>query len=178
MAQFKFSQKLEIKMPTVEGKAETKKMQLAVNKALSKGAQKGATYVQSGLRDALNAALESSHWTGFNPKYPYSRKNGQLMGSGPRDIVDTGALRASLKITEKFSQTKVGFQIAYTTPYAAFVHYGGVIQPYGNPRAASVIIPARPWVEGVLYGTHGVPKFDMVPFFDKGVQEAWTAQFG
>ena len=162
MAQFKFNQKMEIKMPKVEGKADTKKMQQAVNRALSKGAQKGAGYVEKGLKVALDNSL-GSQWSWIQ---------------GSRDIVDTGTLMESLSIKTTFSQTKVGFQVIYKAPYAAFVHYGGVMKPYGNKSAADVIIPARPWVQAIFDGTHGQPKFDMEAPFNRGVGEAWSAQFG
>lgn len=162
MAKFTFKQKLEIKMPKVEGKAETKKMQMAVNKAITRGAQKGATYVEKSLKNALDASIDSQ-WSWIE---------------GSRDIVDTGRLKSSLQIKPIFSQTKVGFQVAYNTPYAAFVHYGGMIKPYGNQNAADVLIPARPWVQAVFEGTHGQPKFDLQTPFDRGISEIWSAQFG
>lgn len=149
-------------MPKVEGKADTKKMQQAVNKALSKGAQKGATYVERNLKVALDNSI-GSQW-------------GWIQGT--RDIVDTGRLMESLQIKAKFSQTKVGFEVIYKAPYAAFVHYGGLMKPYGNKNAADVLIPARPWVQAVFEGTHGQPKFDMEKPFNEGISEAWTAQFG
>lgn len=163
MNKFKFSQKMEIKMPKVEGKAETPKMRQAVRTALSKGAQKGSTYVSASLKKALDDSIDSS----------WAWNNGLA-----RDIVDTGRLKDSLKIVTKFSQTKVGFEVQYNTPYAAYVHYGSVIQPYGNKNAASVVLPARPWVEAVFEGSYGQPKFDMLAPFDRGVKDAWTAQFG
>lgn len=147
--QWKFDAKIEIQMPKVAGKTDTPKMKAAVNKALSKGAQKGATYVSNGLRSALDASITSY------------------------GAVDTGRLKNSLEIREKFSQTKVGFSIIYKTPYAAFVHYGGVIQyPYGNRSAASVTVAGRPWIEKAVQG------FDIRTPFDKGIGEAWSAQFG
>ena len=147
-SQFNFDAKIEIQMPKVEGKADTKKMQMAINTALSKGAQKGATYVQKSLKTTLDDSITR-------------------VGA-----VDTGKLKNSLDIRAKFSQTKVGFSIIDKTPYAAFVHYGGVIQPYGNPAAASVAIPGRPWIEMAL------KDFDIRTPFDKGIGEAWKAQFG
>ena len=147
-SQWKFDAKIEIQMPKVEGKTDTPKMKAAVNKALAKGAQKGATYVSKSLRGVLDTSITS-------------------VGA-----VDTGRLKNSLEIREKFSQTKVGFSIIYKTPYAAFVHYGGVMKPYGNPNAASVTIPGRPWVERAL------ANFDMRTPFDQGIGEAWKAQFG
>lgn len=150
-------------MPKVDGKAETPKMRQAVNKALSKGAQKGSTYVSASLKKALNTSIDSD-WA--------------WIGGTARDIVDTGTLKNSLEIVTKFGQTKVGFQINYKAPYASYVHYGAVIQPYGNKNAASVVLPARPWISAVLEGTHGQPKFDMLKPFDQGISEAWSAQFG
>lgn len=146
--QFNFNAKIEIQMPKVAGKADTKKMQAAIKTALSKGAQKGATYVQKSLGTALDQSITS-------------------VGA-----VDTGRLKNSLEIRPKFAQTKVGFSIIYKTPYAAFVHYGGVMRPYGNPNAATVAIPGRPWIEMAL------KDFDIRTPFDKGIGEAWSAQFG
>ena len=177
--QWTFGGKAEIQMPKVEGKKDqSKKMQAAVRTALSKGAQKGATYVQESLKVALDNSIESSVWGPFSPKFPYVSKGGNQRGSGERSNVDTGALRDSLSIKAKFSQTKVGFTITYKQPYAAFVHYGGAIQPYGNPNAATVMIPARPWVQAVFEGTHSQPKFDMKTPFDRGISEQWKVQFG
>ena len=147
-SQYNFDAKIEIQMPKVEGKADTKKMQLAINKALSKGAQKGATYIQASLKTTLDASI-----TRFG-------------------AVDTGKLKNSLEIRAKFAQTKVGFSIIYKTPYAAFVHYGGVMLPYGNPAASPVTIPGRPWI------TKALKDFDLKTPFDKGISEAWKAQFG
>ena len=148
-SQFNFKATIEIQMPKVEGKADTKKMQLAINTALSKGAQKGATYVQKSLRTALDESITR-------------------VGA-----IDTGKLKNSLEVRAKFSKTKVGFSIIYKTPYAAFVHYGGVIQyPHGNRSAASVTVPGRPWIEMAVKG------FDIRTPFDKGIGEAWKAQFG
>ena len=139
-SQFNFNAKIEIQMPKVEGKVDTKKMQMAINTALSKGVQKGATYVQRSLRTALDESITR-------------------VGA-----VDTGKLKSSLEIRAKFSQTKVGFSIIYKTPYAAFVHYVGMIQfPYGNKSAASVIVPGRPWIEMAIKG------FDLKTPFDKGI---------
>lgn len=77
---------------------------------------------------------------------------------GSRDIVDTGELAKSLDITR--SGKKIS--ISYGTEYAALVHYGGYIQPYGNPSAESVYLPGRPWVAAVLGITPGpVQPLDM-----------------
>lgn len=146
--QFNFDAKIEIQMPKVEGKIETQKMKQAVKKAIVKGAQKGATYVQKDLRGVLDSSITR-------------------VGA-----VDTGRLKDSLEIRTKFSQTKVGFSIIYKTPYAAFVHYGGVMRPYGNPNAATVTIAGRPWIK------MGLKNYDIKKPFDRGISEAWKAQFG
>ena len=176
MGKFNYSTKLSIPTPKLTiKKDDTEKMKAAMRKALVKGTQKGSTYVNQALRAALNNAMESSVW-GWSGKVTM-RMNGQTAGT-PRDIVDTGRLKNSLKIKESFAQTKTTFSISYSAPYAALVHYGGVIQPYGNSRAATVILPGRPWVSATLNGTHGIERFNWSDAYSKGINEAWTAQFG
>lgn len=65
--------------------------------------------------------------------------------SGSRDIVDTGALKDSLVM----NITPDSFSVSYSEPYANLVHYGGYINPYGNPNAR-VYLPGRPWVEATF----------------------------
>lgn len=60
--------------------------------------------------------------------------------------VDTGKLRSSLII----STDRDGLTIDYSSPYANLVHYGGYIQPYGNPNARPVYQAPRPWVDIAL----------------------------
>ena len=160
--QWKYGAKLSVKMPVVEVKDNSKAMKKMVSKALSRGTQRAASYVEENLKVALDNSMNSM-WS-----WP----------SGPRDIVDTGRLRGSRTIITKFSQTKVDFQIQYKTPYAAFVHYGGLIKPYGNRNAADVLIPARPWVQAIIEGSYGQPKFDLKTPFDAGMAEAFAEVFG
>lgn len=61
-------------------------------------------------------------------------------GESPRDIVDTGALRAS-QTYEK--QADGQYQFRWSVPYAAQVHEGGTFFD-GSP------MPARPWTRKVL----------------------------
>lgn len=165
----KVSTQLTFIPPKVEMKGQdvTPKMRLATNKALTKGVQKGMTYVEAALRPALDASM-ASQWSWGVGK----------AGLASRDIIDTGALKGSLKLKTTFLQTKTKLDIIYTQKYAAFVHYGGYIQPYGNPKASSMYIPGRPWVTAVLEGTHGQPKLDYAAPLNRGIQEAWKAQFG
>ncbi len=160
--QWKYGAKLSVQMPKVEVKDNSRAMKKRVSKALSKGTQKASAYVEKNLKIALDKAM-TSMWT---------------WTEGSRDIIDTGKLKNSLKLTAVFNQTKVSWQIQYRTPYAAFVHYGGVIKPYGNKNARDVLIPARPWVQAIMEGSHGQPKFDIKTPFDEGMAEAFATEFG
>lgn len=104
------------------------------------------------IGEALDAAMESSAWA-----------------SG-KDIIDTGQLKNSLTVTA----TASGISIKYAAPYAAIVHYGGYIVPYGNPSLSKVYIPPRPWVTSVIEGGGPVPAFD----FESVYREAIQAVFG
>jgi phage gpG-like protein len=84
------------------------------------------------LDQILREAISSSTW--------------QLRNGGSGDIIDSGALLASQSVTN----TGSGLNINYDVPYAALIHYGGYIVPYGNKNAQRVYIPARPWVSTVL----------------------------
>ena len=69
--------------------------------------------------------------------------------------------------------TKTQTVIEYRTPYANLVHNGGVIQPYGNPNAASVILPARPWITSLLTDEGPVPKYDISKIYEREIHGAW-----
>jgi phage gpG-like protein len=93
------------------------------------------------LEAALRSAMSSSSWP---------------TPSGTGDIIDTGKLMESGVIRADGSN----IVIAYTAPYAAIVHYGGYIAPFGK-QAAKVYLPARPWVESVLQGGGPVQQFNI-----------------
>jgi len=170
----KFEMKAEIKLPSkAEIKASGTDPTKAV-KAFQTGVLRGSNQVEADLPTALNQALEASVWGPFSPKTPYTSKGGQLRTSGLRNIVDTGALKDSLRIKTKFLQTKTVTVINYSAPYAAFVHYGGVIQPYGNKNANSVLIPARPWVEAVLTGNGPVKPYEYRKVYQDAIEQAWN----
>ena len=174
MASFDFGTKLEILPPKIDTKNNSPKMKRAVNAAIVQGTIKASAYVQRDLKIALDNAVTSSVWS-----WPRStfRQNGQIAG-GVRDIVDTGKLKNSLVIKEKNLQSKTTLTIQYKAKYAAFVHYGGAIQPYGNRNAATVLIPARPWVEATLKGGNGIEKFNMSKPMNAGFNEVWSKRFG
>ncbi len=119
---------------------------------LRKAANKATDMIISELGQALDAAMGAVIWD-----WP----------SGSRDIVDTGALRNSLSIKKAGN----GFTISYNQPYAAIVHYGGYILPYGNPNATKFYLPPRPWVDSVLNGSGSIPQFDFEGAFRKAFDE-------
>lgn len=61
-------------------------------------------------------------------------------------ITKTGKLKRSLSVT---SDAK-GIRISYKAEYAAFVYFGGYIQPYGNPNANKVYVQGQPWIAEAL----------------------------
>lgn len=68
----------------------------------------------------------------------------------PRDIVDTGNLRKSLRVERGADQDQLETYFNWTAPYAASVHDGAVfksVDSEGNARTAT----ARPWTRPVLY---------------------------
>lgn len=105
--------------------------------------QKKLDAVAVQLKMALDAALDAPVWA---------------WNSGVRDIVDTGALKASGVVVVR----PLELQVYYTAPYAMLVHNGGYIQPYGNASARPLYLPPRPWIKSVLYGGGPVPRFDLV----------------
>lgn len=166
-------------MPKLNYKDNTEKQRLAAKRALVRGVQKGTFYVETSLSQALDQAMQSSSWGPFSPKFPYARKNGTIVGKGTRNLIDTGALMRSKQIKSSFTQNSSKIDIYYRSPYANLVHFGGAIQPWGNPKAATVILPARPWIQAVLLGGIGsIPKADIDTQMNKGVSEVWKETFG
>ena len=174
MSKFSYGTKLEIQPPKIDLKGKTDKEKAAIKKAISKGTIKAVSYVQRDLKKALDRAIDSNVWD-----WPREtiRSDGSTAGA-KRDIVDTGKLKASSELKEMHAQTKSTIEIKYKAPYAAFVHYGGAMQPYGRKDLNTVIIPGRPWIEATLKGTHGIEKFNMTKPMNDGFMEVWNAQFG
>ena len=169
-----FNQKLEILPPKVKIDSNDKKAAKAARAAMAAGMVKATTYVSRDLAMALDAAMAGSNWS-----WPGStlRKSGETAGRR-RDIIDMGRLYESQQIKEKFLQTKSTIEIIYNTPYAALVHYGGAIQPYGNQNAPTVVVPGRPWITSTLQGGNGINKFDMRTPMQKGFLEEWNKRIG
>lgn len=93
------------------------------------------------LREALDSAMESNVWD---------------WDGDSRDIVDTGELKRSLKISVDENNN---LHIVYDKDYAAIVHYGGYFNAFGNKNATRYY-PGRPWVKSVIEGGGPVPQFD------------------
>lgn len=92
--------------------------------------------------------------------------------TSPRNIVDQGRLRQS---NEYFiSGTLVMFK--WTEPYAAAVHYGAEIHPWGDKSKAKVKLPARPWTDAVLGRilVPGVEPFPIAVQWKSAFLAAWS----
>jgi len=166
---FEYKTKLSINLPKLKfDDGDSKAFRKKANAALGAGIIKGMAAVEKALKPALDAAINSLWEWNRNPVW----RDGTQPGN-PRDIVHTGKLRDSQSFKTSFLKTKANLAISYKVPYAAFVYYGGVMQPYGNKNAPSVIIPGRPWIEAILNGTHGQEKFDFVGIFN----DAWNDEF-
>lgn len=83
------------------------------------------------LKEELDKAMLSKTW-------PTLR--------GTDDIYDTGKLLESGRVIIDND----GITITYDAPYAALVHYGGYIAPYGRTDVPRIYLPPRPWVETVM----------------------------
>jgi len=94
------------------------------------------------IKEALDAAMDADVWDWI---------------SDTRDIIDTGALKASGKV--EYIPASETLSISYDEDYAAIVHFGGVITSGWNPDV-QIIYPARPWVTAVIEGGYAVPKFE------------------
>lgn len=80
----------------------------------------------------------------------------------PRDIVDTGNLRASLRITRGVDGGLETY-FDWTAPYAATVHDGAVFKATdteGNARTMT----ARPWTRPVLYDRQTLTRYFQARF--------------
>lgn len=115
----------------------------AASAAFQEGTEYAISVVSDAVQTALDAAVSSSAWA--------------WSSGGARDIVDTGELKNSLTVTASGND----IFIEYGAPYAAFVHEGGYIRPYGNTSVDTVYIPGRPWVDAVLLGNGPVPSVDL-----------------
>ena len=120
------------------------------NRDLNKAVKTANQLIAEKLRIALDEAMMSTAW-------------------GGKDIIDTGRLMSSLSLTS----SSRGISLSYGEPYAAFVHYGGDITPYGNQSLEKVYIAGRPWVDSVLRGGGPVPKFDFESIYRQAIESVF-----
>lgn len=154
--------KARLKFPKMELKGtETKKEAAKIRGEFVSACQKATYGMQRDVGYWLNEAIEEATWS-----WPRAtqRKNGSYVAPGLRNIVDTGNLKQSLKIATNFGKTQSSLVIKYTAPYAALVHYGGYIRPYGNQNAKAVYLPARPWISNTLMGAADEGSSDLFDF--------------
>ena len=97
--------------------------------------------ISDNLERNLALAITSSIWATNN---------------GLDDIYLSGDLLRSGEVTASNTNISIG----YDAPYAALIHYGGYIKPYGSEYAQKVYIPPRPWIQAVIDGTNGLPGID------------------
>jgi len=132
---------LKIKLKSIPEKEIIIGFSKAINRASNK--------IAIDLREALNNAMRSQMWP---------------TNSGIADIYDSGALLESGEVTV----ARNGVIISYSSPYAALVHYGGYINPYGRTNE-KVYLPARPWVEAVLNGMGMIEPFDFARYYEEEI---------
>lgn len=102
-----------------------------------------------------------------------SYQNGDgITPPNPRNIIDEGNLRQSgaMNMTGQFEAT-----FTWSANYAAAVHLGARIYPWGNRKARRVLLPARPWTSAVL-GTVLVPGIEPFPFGER-LRNVWLVKF-
>lgn len=127
--------------------------------------------VAAELNSAFQDALGSKVW---NWPRPTIRSGGQDAGS-PRNIVDTEILKAS----NSYSISGGVATFKWSVDYAAAVHYGANIYPWGDKSRPKVNLPARPWTSAVL-GTiniGGIEPYDYRSQFKAAFVSAWRRSF-
>jgi hypothetical protein len=108
----------------------------------SRAAEAAARIVFPELNSAFQDAIGSKEWSWPRPTI---RSNGRDAGN-PRNIVDTGILKAS----NSFNISGTLGTFKWAVDYAAAVHYGANIHPWGDKSRATVNLPPRPWTDAVL----------------------------
>jgi hypothetical protein len=163
MENFDFTTRVSVTLPRVNLKNPKKNPREKVLEKLEKGKREGAEALRREVERRLERSISSSTWSWPNTT---ARTNGSTV-STPRNIVDTGSLLSAQVTTLRISKNKFTIKMTNTVPYARLVHYGGVVRPYGNNNADSVLIPARPWVMAVFEGTYGQERLDVLSFMAK-----------
>lgn len=167
---YTITEKIKMPKPTLEWEGASRKQAAA---AVTQGVLKASTQVEQELGDALDRSMASTVWGPFSPKEQYMSRGGQTRGSGYRSLIDTGELKNSKSITTSFLKTQINIRIKYSAPYAGITYDGGLIQPWGNPNASPVLLPARPWIRDTLQKGGPVPFYDVLQVYEDRVAESW-----
>jgi phage gpG-like protein len=138
---------IKIELKANSGQSLASRIEAAINRANSR--------IAVDLKAALDAAIRSGVWS---------------TPSGSADIYETGELMSSGSVTVDAN----GVTIAYSAPYAALVHFGGYINPYGN-TSVKVYLPPRPWIESVMFGGGPVPAFDFKRYYDEEIRREFSS---
>jgi hypothetical protein len=77
----------------------------------------------------------------------------------PRDIVDTGNLAKSLRVSRASTlDHRLEIRFEWTAPYSAVVHDGAVFKRVGS-NGEVLSMPARPWTRPVLYDRQTIQRY-------------------
>lgn len=148
----------------------TVKVNIDIGAKTLRAAESASRIVVPELNSAFQDAIGSKVWE--HPRTTI-RSNGQTVGS-PRNIVDTGILKAS----NSFQVNGTLATFRWTVNYAAAQHWGASIYPYGNKKAKKVDLPPKPWTSAVLgtikvsgiqpYDYKSVYKIAFIAAFNRG----------
>lgn len=99
-----------------------------------------------------------------------TRTAGTPVGT-PRNIVDTGQLRASGYMTVNGVLATFRFPLNYATA----VHYGAMIYPWGDKTRERVYLPPRPFIAAPLgiMPYPGITPFPLAERFRENFSTAW-----
>lgn len=120
-----------------------------------------------GARDLESAA---DNWNTYLTGSGTGARPKAIAGS-PRSIVDSG----NLKQSRDFNLNRAGLTAEWNwnADYAAAVHEGAFINPFGNPRKL-VQLPARPWTQAVIEGNTaatGIPVYPVAANLKKYITQ-------
>lgn len=159
---------------------------------LRKATEDAFAQVAAELTGRLDAAVSGNHWPwpDSTPRFGGSSDlrsaadnwNTYLTGSGngkrpksvagsPRSIVDSGNLKQSRNF--ELDRVSLTAEWSWNADYAAAVHEGAYINPFGNPNKI-VQLPARPWTQAVIEGgtvATGIPVYPVAANLKKYITQ-------
>lgn len=142
------------------------------NKALLRATQQAFAAVAGELTGRFDDAISGNYW-------PWPRQSKRFGGGSslsdvaagwkrtsfntgsPRSIVDSGDLKQSREFN--LNKGALTAEWNWSVDYAAAVHEGAVINPFGD-KSRSVRLPPRPWTTAVLEGgtsASGIQVYDV-----------------